>query len=111
MKMKEGENIIQYSKIIKESLSAIRATRGIIIDEIMVNKVLRTPLFIYAIRVLAIQEMRCNPKNNITLDVLEGRLTFELENFDNYAPNPRKFESTLKDKLILKRKWGNSKGK
>ena len=66
----------------------------------MVNKVLRTLLPIYAIRVLDIQEMRCNLKNDITLDALVGRLTaFELDNFDNYAPNPSSnFESIFKAK-------------
>ena len=41
-----------------------------------------------------------------------GRLTtFELDNFDNYAPTSSNFESTFKAKLTLGRKEGNSKGK
>ena len=81
-------------------------------DVIIVNKVLRTLLPIYEIRVLYIQEMRRDPKNDITLDTLVGRLTtFELDNFDNYLPGSRNIESTFKAKLTLGRKGGNSKGK
>ena len=56
--------------------------------------------------------MRCNPKIDITLNTLVGRLTaFELDNFDNYAPNRRNFEFVFRAKLSLGRKRGNSKGK
>ena len=56
--------------------------------------------------------MRCDPKNDITFDALVGRLTtFELDNFDNYLPGSRNIKSTLKAKLTLGRKGGNSKGK
>ena len=54
--------------------------------------------------------MRCNLGNDLTLDTLVGRITsFELENFDNYAPTSSNFESTFKEKLTLGRKGGNSK--
>lgn len=87
MKMREDENIAKYSDKIKASVSVIRALRGKIEDEIIVKKVLGTLLPIYAIRVSSIQEMRCDPKNDMTLDALVGRLTtFELDNFDNYHP-------------------------
>ena len=80
MKMREDENIAKYVEIIEASVSVIRASRGKIEDIIIVSKVLRTLLPIYAIRVLAIQEMRCDPNNQISLDALVGRLTsFELD--------------------------------
>ena len=56
MKMKEDDNIAKCNKRIKE-ISAIRDTRRKIDDTIVVNKVLRNLLPIYAIRVSAIQEM------------------------------------------------------
>ena len=47
--------------------------------------------------------MRCDPNSNITLDALVGRLTtFELDNYDNYVPSSKNFESTFKAKLSLK---------
>ena len=56
---------------------------------------------IYAIRVFAIQELRCIPRNTLSLEGLIGRLTaFELSNFGNYKP--KNIESTLKAKLSLK---------
>ena len=71
----------------------------------MVSKVTITLLPINAIRVLSIQEMRCHPKNDITLHALVGRLrVFELDNFDNYVPNSSNIESTFQAKLSLKKK-------
>lgn len=56
--------------------------------------------------------MRCDPKNDITLDALVGRLTtFELDNFDNYVPNSSNLESTFQKKLSLKKKVTKSKSK
>ena len=56
--------------------------------------------------------MRCDPKNDITLDALVGRLTtFELDNFDIYHLGSQNMESTFKAKLTLSRKGGNSKSK
>ena len=93
-------------------MSTIRPLGGKIEDIIVVSKVLRTLLPIYAIRFSTIQEMRCEPKSDITLDALVGRLiAFELDNFDNYLPGSRNIESTFKAKLTLGRKGGNSKGK
>ena len=72
---------------------------------IMVRKVLKTLLPIYAIRFSAIQEMRCDPKNDITLDALVGILiAFELDNFDNYVPTSKNIESAFEAKLSLKKK-------
>ena len=80
--------------------------------KIVVIKVLKTLLPIYAIRVSSIQDIRCDPKNNITLDALVGRLTtFELDNFDNYVPNSGSIEYAFQAKQSLKKKGGKSKSK
>lgn len=51
----------------------------------MLGKVLRIVLPIYAIRVFVIQELRCILGNDLTPEVLIGRLnTFGLSNYDNY---------------------------
>lgn len=93
-------------------MSEIRASSRKIDDVTVVNKVLKTLLPIYAIRVSSIQKMRCDPNNDITLDVLVGRLiAFELDNFDNYVPNSSNFESTFQDKISLKKKVAKSKSK
>ena len=106
--MKEGEDITKYSERIKKCFNAIRATSGTIEEETLVIKLLRTLLPIYAIRVSSIQEMRCTI--DVTLDTLVGRLaTFELDNFDNYSPNPSTLESSFKAKLNLSKK--DRKGK
>ena len=69
----------------KES-KPIKASGGEIKDEIVVSKVLRTLLPIYATRVSTIQERRCEANRKITLDAIVGRLTtFELDNYDNYV--------------------------
>ena len=70
MKMREDKNIEKYVKIIMASVSAIKASRGDIKEETIVSKVIRTLLPIYVIRVSSIQEMRCDPKRNITLVAL-----------------------------------------
>ena len=101
MRMEEGENIAQYVARIKEVVSAIKGSTSSIDDDTMLSKVLRKFLAIYAIRVFAIQELRCIAGNNLTLEGLVGRLTdFELSNFDNYKPGA--IESSFKDKLLLK---------
>ena len=90
-------------------MSVIRASGGKIKDATVVNKILRTLLPIYAIRVLAIQEMICDPKSDINLDALVRRLTnFELDNFDNCLPRCYNIERTFQEKLTLGRKGGNS---
>lgn len=67
----------------------------------MINKVLRTLFRIYAIRVSAIQELRCSLGSNLTLQGLVGRLvSFELSNFDNFKYD--NVESSFKAKLTLK---------
>ena len=101
MKMEEGENDSQYVARIKEVVSAIKGATGKIDDDIVLSKVLRTLLPIYAIRVSTIQELRCILGNDLTLEGLVGRFTaFELSNFDNYKP--KNIESTFKAKLSLK---------
>ena len=51
---------------------------------------------ICVIRVSAIQELRCTPSSNLTLEGLVGRLTtFELSNFDNFKYENFEFFSKL----------------
>ena len=101
MKMEEGENAAYYASRIKVVVSAIRCLSGQLDDDTVNSKFLRTLLPIYAIRVSAIQELRCVPGNNLSFEGIVGRLTvFELSNFDNYRPN--NVESTFKAKLSLK---------
>lgn len=100
MKMLEGENIAQYCGRIKEIVNAIRGSNGIIDDETFIRKVLRTFLYIYAIRISTIQESRCNLGNVLNLESLVGKLAaFELSNYDNYTvPN---VESAFKSQMVL----------
>ena len=101
MKMEEGENIAQYVSRIIEVVSAIRSVVGHLDDDTALSKVLRTLLPIYAIRVSAIQELRCILEKKLTIEGLVGRLTtIELSNFDNYKP--KSLESTFKAKFLLK---------
>ena len=94
----------------KAIISAIKASGGKIDDVIVVRKVLKSLLPIYAIRVFAIQEMRCDPNNQIALDALVGRLTsFELDNYDNYVPSSKGIESAFEAKLSLKKRSKKSK--
>ena len=103
--MREDENITKYVERIKSSVIAIKAFGGDIKEEIVVSKVLRTLLPIYAIRVFSILEMRCDPNNKLTLDALVGRLTTsELDNFDNYVPSSKVVEFAFEAKLSLKEK-------
>lgn len=75
MRMQEGETIVQYCTRVKDIVNAIRGENGIIDDETMINRILRTLLPIYAIRVSIIQELRCALGSNLTLEGLVGRLT------------------------------------
>ena len=101
MKMEEGENVVQYAARIKEVVSAIRSLGGQLEDETFISKYLRTLLPIYAIRVSAIQELRCVQRNTLTFEGIVGRLTaFELSNFDNYKT--KNLESNFKAKLVVK---------
>ena len=103
--MREDEKIAKYVERIKASVSAIKAFGGKIEEETIISKVLRTLLPIYAIRVSAIQERRCEENHNINLDAIVGRLTaFELDNFDNYVPSSKSIESTFEAKLSFKEK-------
>ena len=84
MRMEEGENVAQYVARIKEVVNVIRGATGKIDDDILLRKILRTLLAIYAIRVFSIQELRCILGNDLSFEGLVGRLTtFELSNFDN----------------------------
>lgn len=66
----------------------------------MISKGLRTLLPIYAIRVSIIQELRCTPSNDLTLDSLIVKIVaFELSNFDTYSPSS--VECPLKSQLTL----------
>ena len=88
MRMEEGENIAQYVARIKEVVNAIRGENGKLDDEILLSKFLRTLLPIYAIRFSTIQELRCIQGNDLSLEVLVGRISsFEKSNFDDYKPN------------------------
>ena len=54
--------------------------------------------------------MICNPKNDITLDAVVGRLTtFELDNYDNYVPKSSNLESAFQATLSLMKKAAKSK--
>ena len=57
--MREDENIAKHVERIKASVSAIRASSGEIKEETVISKVLKKLLHVYAIRVSAIQERRC----------------------------------------------------
>ena len=110
--MREDENIAKDSDRIKANFCYMKASGGKIEDERVVSGFIRTLLPKYVIKVSTIQEMRCNPKNDITLDVVVGRLTtFELDNYDKYVPSSSNLESTFEAKLLLKKKAKNSKEK
>ena len=110
MKMRENENIAKYVERIKASVSTIKASGGDIDEKIVVSKVLITLIPIYAIRVSSIQEMRCDPNSNITLDALVLKLiTFDLDYFDNYVPSSKGIEFAFEAKLSLKKKGKKSK--
>lgn len=103
MKMREDENIAKYVERVKACVSAIKASGGDIKEEIIVSKVLRTLLPIYAIIVFAIQERRCEANHKINLEAIVGRLTtFELDNLDNYVPAFKNFELAFQARLTLK---------
>ena len=97
-------------------VSAIRSLGGQLSEEIVCSKYLRTFLPIIAIRISAIQELRCILGNILSFEEIIGKLTaFELSNFDNYKLE--KFESTYKAKMTIndneevkkKRKSGKEK--
>ena len=64
--MEVGENVAQYGSRIKEVVNAIRCLSGQLDDDTINIKFLRTFLLIYAIRVLAIQELRFVLGNNLS---------------------------------------------
>jgi hypothetical protein len=65
LRMREDENIAKYVERVKAVVSAIKASGGDITEETVIRKVLRTLLPIYAIRVSAIQERRCEANHKI----------------------------------------------
>ena len=71
MRMEEGENVSHYCSRIKH-VNSIRGATSKIDDDTILSKFLRTLLPIYAIRVFAIQELRCIPENVLTLEGLVG---------------------------------------
>ena len=68
MRMEEGENISQYVTRIKEVVNTIRGATDNLDDDTVLTKVSRTLLPTYAIRVSTIQELRCIPRNNLSLE-------------------------------------------
>ena len=71
---------------------------------------MRTLLPIYAIRFSIIQELRYIPGNNLTLEVLVGRLTaFKLSNYNNYKSES--LEYSFKAKFLLKDSYEKKKKK
>lgn len=81
--MAKGENIQQYGQRIKEIVDEIKSAGGKVEDATMINKVLRTLLPVYAIQVVAIQELKSIDKTKVTLDSIIGKLTaFELNGYD-----------------------------
>ena len=54
MRMEEGEIVDQYVARIKDVVSAIKSVDGLIYDDTVLSKVIRTLLLVYAIRVSAI---------------------------------------------------------
>ena len=105
MRMREDENIKKYVERVKACVSVIREFGGDIKGEIVISKVLRNLHSIYAIRVFAIQERRCEANHKINLEAIVGRLTaFELDNFDNYVPAAKNIESAFEAKFSLKEK-------
>ena len=59
MRMQEGENVAQYYSRIKDVVNSIRGATGKIDDDILLKKVLRKLLPIYAIKVSTIEELKC----------------------------------------------------
>ena len=74
MRMREDENFAKYVKIIEASVSAIKASRGEIKEKIIVSKIIRTFIPIYAIRVSTIQEKRCDSNSKLGLDNFLSRI-------------------------------------
>ena len=110
MRLREDENIAKYVERVKASISAIKASRGDIKEEIVVSKVLRTLLPIYAIKFFTIQKRRCEENHKINLEAIVGRLTtFELDNYDNYVLASKNIESAFEARLSLKEKGKNIK--
>lgn len=108
MKMKEGENIEQYTNRLKQVLHAIRASNGDISGETVVRKVLRTLFPVYTIRISTIHETRSPSGNVLTLHNLIGKLTnSELNNFDDSVV--LSVESTFKSSLKIGKSSRNNK--
>jgi hypothetical protein len=99
MRMQEGENVARYCSILKDVVN-IRGDTSKIDDDTISRKVLRTFFPIYAIRVSIIQELRCIPSSNPTLEGLVGRIaTFEPSNLDKFKYDNVQFSSKAKFSL------------
>lgn len=102
MQMVEGETIQQYGIRIKTIVRDIKSAGGKMEDSTMVRKVMRSLLPVYAIRVVAIQELRSIDKSKVSLDSIIVKLpTYELNSFDGSV---QKTESTFKASAIPSRK-------
>lgn len=75
MRMFEGENIQKYGQRIKDIVGEIKSAGGKVEDAIVISKVLRTLLLVYAIGVAAIQELKSIDKTKVTIDSIIGKLT------------------------------------
>lgn len=83
MRMFEGENIQQYGQRIKEIVGEIKSAGWKVEDAIVISKVLRTLLLVYAIWVVGIQGLKSIHKTKVTLDSIIDKLTaFELNDYD-----------------------------
>lgn len=99
MRMKDEENITQYSFRIKEFVSVVKGVGGTLTNEEVVSKILRTLSSQYVIWVSSIQELGSILNNVLTLETLIGKLTaFELSNYDNSLPT---IETAFKSSLNI----------
>lgn len=106
MWMAEGEKIQQYGQRIKEIVREIKSVGGTVEDTIVVSKVLRTLLPVYAIRVAAIHKLKFIDKKKVTLDSIIGKLTaFELNSFDGSVQRSEfAFRASVSTPLVRKRR-------
>lgn len=97
MRMVEGETIQQYGIRIKTMVGDIKSTGGTIDDATIVSNVLRSLLSVYAIRVVAIQELRSIDKTKVSLDSIIAKLTtYELNRYDGSV---QKTKSTFRESI------------
>lgn len=96
------ETIQQYGIRIKTVVGDIKSAGGTMDDSTIVSKVLRTLSLVYAIRVVAIQELRSIDKTKVSLDSIISKLiAYELNSYDGSV---QKTESTFRASAALSRK-------